>query len=91
MDDSAVLNAAEKQLVQQTVDQQVQVTALSDDQVGANLAARGVGGPAADELVRINADARNRALTFAVGAMAVMSTVGYVVALRLPRVPARRR
>lgn len=91
VDDSAVLNAAEKQLVQQTVDQQVQVTALSDDQVGANLAARGVGGPAADELVRINADARNRALTFAVGAMAVMSTVGYVVALRLPRVPARRR
>ncbi|MFD8589481.1 hypothetical protein ACFV1B_08040 [Streptomyces sp. NPDC059637] len=84
-DGSSVLSPGQKQLVDRTIEQQVQVTAASDEAVRAKLASRGVTGAAADEIVRINARARGRALTVAATGMAVMALAGFLVARRLPR------
>ncbi|MFE1783266.1 MFS transporter [Streptomyces sp. NPDC059506] len=84
-DGSSVLSPGQKQLVDRTIEQQVQVTAASDEAVRAKLASRGVTGAAADEIVRINARARGRALAVAATGMAVMALAGFLVARRLPR------
>lgn len=91
VDESAVLTSDQKQLVNDTLEQQVQISAASDDAVRAKLESRGVVGVPADELVRINAEAREQALTFGVAGMALMSFAGYLVAVRLPRVRTRSR
>ena len=85
VDESSVLTSGQKQLVQRTVDHQVQVTAVNDDTVRAKVAAQGVSGAAAVELVRINARARGQALTVAAVGMAVLALAGFLVALRIPR------
>ncbi|MGW3361149.1 MFS transporter [Streptomyces bungoensis] len=86
---SSVLSTAQKQLVTRSVEQQVQVTAASDDALRAKVASRGITGAAADELVRINARAREQALTVSVIGMAVPALAGWLVARRIP-VPAGR-
>lgn len=89
-DGSAVLRPEQKQLVKETLENHVQITAASDDAVRARLRSRGLAGASADELVRINAQAREHALAVAVTSMAVLSAGGLLAARRLPRVRARR-
>lgn len=86
--DSTVLSSAQRQRVVQAVEHQVQVTAATDDAVRARLASQGVTGAAADELVRVNAEARGRALAVAALGMGVLAVVGFLLALGLPRGPA---
>lgn len=83
--DSSVLSSDQKQLVTQTLEHQVQISAATDEAVRAKLESRGVTGAAADELVRINTQARERSLTIAATAMAVLALVGFLVARRIPR------
>ncbi|MEV7689090.1 MFS transporter [Streptomyces bungoensis] len=82
--DSGVLSSAQKQQATRTLEQQVQVTAASDDVLRAKATARGYTGAAADELVRINAQAREQALTVSVTGMAVLAFAGWLVARRIP-------
>ncbi|MCZ2527098.1 MFS transporter [Streptomyces sp. HB2AG] len=82
---STVLTPAQKQLVTRTVEEQVQLTAASDEEIRAELGSRGVTGAAAGELVRINARAREQALAWAGGSMAVLALCGCLVAGRIPR------
>ncbi|MFE1247006.1 MFS transporter [Streptomyces sp. NPDC058735] len=82
--DSAVLTAGQKDTATRTLQQQVQITAASDDALRARLTARGVTGPAADELVRINARAREQALTVSAAGMAALAVVGCLTARRIP-------
>ncbi|WP_107416028.1 MFS transporter [Streptomyces sp. CdTB01] len=84
-DDSDVLTPGQKHLVTRTVEHQVQISAATDDAMRAKVAARGVSGAAADELVRINARARGQALTLAALGMGALAVVGFLVALRIPR------
>jgi len=67
----------------------IQVTAVSDDDLRGALQTRGVGGSAAEELVRVNARAREAGITAAMIAMAACGLVGAAVALRLPRTAGR--
>ncbi|MFE0511041.1 MFS transporter [Streptomyces sp. NPDC058964] len=85
--DSSVLSAAQKELVTRTVQHQVQITAVSDDALRARAMSRGITGTAADGLVRINARAREQALTVSATGMAALAFGGWLLALRLP-VPA---
>ncbi|MGW3264217.1 MFS transporter [Streptomyces sp. NPDC001056] len=87
VNDSRVLSGAQKELVTQAVDHQVQITAMSDDALRARAAARGITGTAASGLVGINAYARERALTVSAIGMAALAVVGWLMSLRLP-VPA---
>lgn len=87
VNDSSVLSTAQKELVTRTLDQQVQITALNDDALRAKARSRGIMGSAADGLVRINARAREQALTVSATGMAALAVVGWLMALRLP-VPA---
>lgn len=89
-DASSVLSADQKQLVQRTLQHQVQIAAASDDALRARLASQGVTGAAADELVRINARARGQALAVGATAMAVLALAGFLVARRIPRAGTRR-
>ncbi|MET9395951.1 MFS transporter [Streptomyces sp. NPDC006624] len=82
--DSGVLTAAQKETATRTLEQQVQITAASDDALRARLASRGVTGAAADELVRINARAREQALTVSALGMAVLAVAGWLQARRIP-------
>jgi MFS family permease len=86
VEESAVLTPTQKELVKETVEQQVQITAVTDEAVRASLESRGVKGAASGEIVRINAHARGQALAFGVAGMAVLAAVGYLVAVRIPRV-----
>ncbi|MFF8945488.1 MFS transporter [Streptomyces sp. NPDC014864] len=87
VNDSSVLTIAQKEWVTRTLEQQVQITAVSDDAVRAKLASRGITGAESDALVRINARAREQALTVSATGMAALALAGWLMALRLP-VPA---
>ncbi|MFI1169234.1 MFS transporter [Streptomyces sp. NPDC020801] len=89
VNDSSVLSAAQKDLVTRTLEQQIQITAASDDALRAKVMSRGITGASADELVRINAHAREQALTVSVTGMALLAVAGWFVARRIP-VPAGR-
>ncbi|MGW3044424.1 MFS transporter [Kitasatospora sp. NPDC001159] len=84
VNDSSVLSTAQKELVTRTLEQQVQITAASDDALRAKVTSRGITGASADELVRINAHAREQALTVSVSGMAALSVAGWFVARRIP-------
>jgi hypothetical protein len=81
---SDVLSTTQKTLVTRTLEHQVQITAASDAALRAKALSRGITGTAADELVRINALARERALTVSVTGMAALALVALLVAWRLP-------
>ncbi|MET8944698.1 MFS transporter [Streptomyces sp. NPDC004542] len=81
---SSVLSSAQKELVTQAVEHQVQITAASDDALRAKVRSRGITGAGADELVRINARAREQALTVSAVGMAALAVVGWLMSLRLP-------
>ncbi|WP_225832435.1 MFS transporter [Streptomyces sp. NK08204] len=87
VNDSHVLAARQKELVTRTLENQVQITAASDDALRAKLLSRGITGAASDELVRINGRARQRALTVSITGMAALAAVGWLTARRIP-VPA---
>ncbi|MFE1577182.1 MFS transporter [Streptomyces fradiae] len=87
-EDSTVLSSAQRQRAVYAVEHQVQITAATDEAVRAGLASRGVTGAAADELVRVNAEARGRALAVAALGMGALAVVGFLLALGLPRGPA---
>ncbi|MET7380329.1 MFS transporter [Streptomyces sp. NPDC005526] len=87
VNDSSVLTTAQKEWVTRTVEQQVQITAVSDDALRAKMTSRGITGAEADGLVRINARAREQALTVSATGMATLALFGWLMALRLP-VPA---
>ncbi|MBB6352110.1 MFS family permease [Nonomuraea muscovyensis] len=89
-DGSTVLPPEQKQLVKETLENHVQITAASDDAVRARLHSQGLPGASADELVRINARAREHALAVAVTSMAVLSAGGLLAARRLPQARASR-
>ncbi|MEU8107213.1 MFS transporter [Nonomuraea muscovyensis] len=89
-DGSTVLPPEQKQLVKETLENHVQITAASDDAVRARLHSQGLPGTSADELVRINARAREHALAVAVTSMAVLSAGGLLAARRLPQARAGR-
>ncbi|MDF2709422.1 MAG: hypothetical protein K0R62_5074 [Nonomuraea muscovyensis] len=89
-DGSTVLPPEQKQLVKETLENHVQITAASDDAVRARLHSQGLPGASADELVRINARAREHALAVAVTSMAVLSAGGLLAARRLPQARAGR-
>ncbi|MGY6021628.1 MFS transporter [Streptomyces spinosirectus] len=86
---SDVLSSDQQKLVKQTLEHQVQITAVTDDAMRAKVASRGVTSAAADELVRINAQARGRALAAAAIGLAALSLGGFLLALRLPRATPR--
>ncbi|WP_051871260.1 MFS transporter [Streptomyces sclerotialus] len=81
---SSVLTGDQKEQSRQALERGVQVTAVSDRQVRTALAERGVTGAPADELVRINALAREDGLTAATAGMSVLALAGAALALRLP-------
>jgi MFS family permease len=82
-----VLTDQQQSVVTQTVESGVQAAAMSDAQAATALARKGVTGPVADELIRINAVARVDGLRAAVLAMGVFALVGLTFAVRLPRWP----
>jgi Na+/melibiose symporter-like transporter len=81
---SAVLNAQQKTQVNTSVAALARVTAISDDQLRATLQNKGVTGQTQDELVRVNADARDQGLAAAVLGMVLFALAGGALALRLP-------
>jgi hypothetical protein len=81
---STALTERQRTQVEATVDKQAQVTAMSDDRLRAALQDGGVVGQAQDELVRINADARDKGLTSAMLCMGLFALAGGALALRLP-------
>jgi MFS family permease len=81
---SVSLTEPQKTQVEATVDKQAQVTAVSDDRLRAALRDGGVVGQTQDELVRINADARDKGLTGAMLGMGLFALAGGALALRLP-------
>jgi hypothetical protein len=85
VNDSSVLSTAQKELVTRTLEQQVQITAVSDDALRSKVMSRGITGTAADALVRINARAREQALTASATGMAALAVIGWLMALRLVR------
>ncbi|RSM83199.1 MFS transporter [Kibdelosporangium aridum] len=85
--DSQVLTGQQKSVVTRTVESGLQAAAVSDAQAVAVLADKGIIGPAADELVRINAAARVDGLRAAVLVMGVFALMGMALAVRLPRRP----
>lgn len=87
VDDSTALTSAQKTTVRHTVETQIQATAVSDAQLEAALKTQGVSGVPAEEIVRVNAIARERGLTVAVAGMGVFALLGCAFALRLPRRP----
>jgi predicted MFS family arabinose efflux permease len=78
--ESTVLNEDQKARVEDSL--QGQVTALSDAQVQTML--EGQPQDVVDEVTRINADARNRALGFALLSVAVVGLIGLGASLLLP-------
>jgi MFS family permease len=82
---SAALTAQQKTQVEMAMEEQARVTAISDEQLRATLRGRGVTGPIQDELVRINADARDQGLEAAVLGIVLFALTGGALALRLPR------
>jgi MFS family permease len=83
--DSKVLSVQQKDAVEQTLDGQVQATAVSDRHLEEVLGKRGITGPEAADLVQINATARERGLTAAVLGMGLFALIGCALAPRLPR------
>ena len=79
-EDSTVLNPAEKQELSAALEHQV--SALSDTQVREALAGRPQ--PVVDEVERINREARNRALGFALISVGVAGLLGLTAAMFLP-------
>jgi MFS family permease len=79
-DDSQVLADSDKQAI--SVALQGDVSALSDAQVEAQL--EGHPQEIVDEVVRINADARDRALGLALIAIALVGLIGVIAAFLLP-------
>ncbi|MET7379031.1 MFS transporter [Streptomyces sp. NPDC005526] len=88
-DGSTVLTSTQKELTKEALERQVQITAATDQAVRAKLEARGVAQDASQEVVRINAYARERALTLGVACMAALAAAGCLVASRIPRVRTR--
>ena len=80
-EDSEVLPPDDKDRVAEAMEGDV--SALSDDQVEAQL--QGQPQEIVDEVVRINADARDRALGFALATVAIIGLLGLGAALLLPR------
>jgi MFS family permease len=79
--ESTVLNADDKDRIAEAL--QGDVSALSDEQVEEIL--QGQSPEVVDEVVRINSEARNRALGLALAAIGVVGLVGLAAALFLPR------
>ena len=79
--DSTVLSEPQKQQISAALERQV--TALSDTQVRAAL--EGQPSDVVDEVTRINAEARDRALGLALASIIAMGVVGLGAALFLPR------
>ncbi|MFF4575361.1 MFS transporter [Streptomyces sp. NPDC001410] len=84
VNDSRALSTAQKELVTRALEHQVQITAVSDDALRARAMSRGITGAAADGLVRINARAREQALTVSATGMATLAAGGWLMSLRLP-------
>jgi hypothetical protein len=80
-EDSTVLDDADKDRIAQAMERDV--SALSDQQVEEQL--QGQPPRVVDEVVRINAEARNEALGFALATIAIIGLVGLLAALLLPR------
>ena len=78
--DSAVLSEPQKQQIEAALEKQV--TALSDTQVEQAL--EGQPQEIVDEVTRINAEARDRAMGYALIAVAVAGMLGLVAAMFLP-------
>jgi MFS family permease len=81
-EDSTVLDPAEKDAIADALEGDV--SALSDDQVEAQLG--GQPQEVAEEVVRINAESRDRALGFALLTIAVIGSIGLLAALLLPAI-----
>lgn len=83
MDDSTVLSGEDKQQLNATLQQKTSVSAVSDDQIRAALQEE----PDAvrEEVVRINAEARDRALGLALVAISLITLIGLGAALALPK------
>ncbi|MBP2323502.1 hypothetical protein JOF56_003887 [Kibdelosporangium banguiense] len=60
---------------------------MSDAQAASALAGKGITGPTADELIRINAAARVDGLRAAILVMGAFALIGMTFAVRLPRRP----
>jgi MFS family permease len=80
-EDSTVLDDADKDRIAQAMERDV--SALSDEQVEEQL--EGQPPRVVDEVVRINAEARNEALGFALATISIIGLVGLLAALLLPR------
>lgn len=80
IEDSTVLNADQKQQLNAVI--QDSVSAVSDAQVQEAL--QGQPQDVVDEVTRINADARDRALGLALLCVALISLIGLLAAMRLP-------
>jgi MFS family permease len=78
--DSDVLPPAEKQEIAAALEEDV--SAVSDQQIQAQLAGRPQ--DIVDEVTRINAEARNRALGLALLSVALIGTIGLIAAIGLP-------
>jgi hypothetical protein len=81
--DSTVLSAGDKDQVAEVLQDDAQV--MSDAQLQELLA--GQPEPTADEILRINADARHIALQVALIVPILAAAIGYVNSLRMRRVP----
>jgi MFS family permease len=79
-EDSTVLNDAQKEQI--SVALEGSISAMSDEQVEEQL--QGQPQEIVDEVVRINADARDRALGLALIAVAIIGLVGLLAAMLLP-------
>jgi len=82
---STTFTAQQKSRINASLERQSQVSAMSDAQLDAALRKKGVGGGARDELVRLNAGARDSGLRAAMVGMGVFALAGCVLALRIPR------
>jgi hypothetical protein len=80
VEDSTVLSEAEKQRFNEVL--QGNVSAVSDTQVQETL--EGQPQPVVDEVVRINAESRNRALGLALATIGIVALIGLGAAILMP-------
>ncbi len=82
VDASAFYTAEEKQIINTAVEENAEV--VSDAQLNSYLASVGAESQKAEELVKINSDARTRAFAASVLFMVFISLIGFLVSFKLP-------
>ena len=81
---SAALSAAQKQAIVGTLDNDVEVSVVTDATARSVAEENGAAPAVVDEIVAINGDARNDALSTAMFVLVVLALLGLLATVRIP-------